>query len=117
MYVCAWSVHPLLHAPKLPSSCDLTNINLPIRKSLLQVLIDSLIRDLADQRKIRHTHFLLLCAFEHGLANLPLGAACRGGRGVLVATCALCYRLVRIGMSAGAPEEVVVVEDGVIVLP
>ena len=93
----------LPQAPKLAATGEATNIDLPIRKSLLQVLIDSLVRNLADQRKIRHTNFLLLCAFEYGLADLPLRAASCGRRGILIATCALCHRLVRIGMSAGAP--------------
>jgi len=88
---------------QLPAIGETTDIYLSIGEPLLQVLIDSLIRDLANQGKIRHTNFLLLCAFEYGLADLPLRAASCGRRGILIATCALCHRLVRIGMSAGAP--------------
>lgn len=102
MYVCTLSALPL-PISKLPFTAGMTDVNLSIRKSLLQVLVDSLIRNLANQGKIRHADFLLLCAFEDSLADLTLRAACRGGRGILVATCALCHRLVRNGMSAGDP--------------
>jgi len=88
---------------QLPATGEATDIDLPICESLLQVLIDSLIRDLADQGKIRHANFLLLRAFKDSLADLALRAASCRGRGILIATCALCHRLVRTGMSAGAP--------------
>ena len=42
-----------------------THIYLRIFESLLQVVIDSLIRDLADQGKIRYANLLLLCTFKY----------------------------------------------------
>lgn len=43
-----------------------------IFKSLLQILIDSLIRNLADQREVRNANLPLLAGFEHGFAHLGL---------------------------------------------
>lgn len=43
-----------------------------ILKSFLQILVDSFIRDLADQSKIRYSYFLLLCRIESSLLDIRL---------------------------------------------
>jgi len=40
------------------------HIDLSILETLLQILIDRLIRHFANQSKIRNSHFLLLCGIE-----------------------------------------------------
>jgi len=64
-------------------------VNVAIFETLLEVVVDGLVGDFADQREIGDAHFLLLGRFEHGL----LGELRRGlsfaGRGVLLAPCAL----------------------------
>ncbi len=63
-----------------------THVYLAIFESLLQVLIDSLVGDLADQRKIRYTDFLLLGGLEDGLGcelGLWLGASSSLARGAV----------------------------------
>jgi hypothetical protein len=68
-----------------------THVDLAIFEALLQILVDSLIRDLADQREIRDSDFLLLGGFEDGLLReLRLGLSCGG---ILLAPCALRYGL------------------------
>lgn len=44
-------------------------------ESQLQVIVDGLVRNLAEQRKIRHTNLLLLCSLEDGLSDLGFSPA------------------------------------------
>ena len=85
---------PNLLIPTLEHS---TYINLSILKPLLQIVIDSLIRDLTDQRKIRHADLLLLCALKHRFPDLRLASSAAAGRlgitGFLLAAGALRDRL------------------------
>lgn len=75
----------------------LSHIYLRILKSLLQVVVDRFVRDLADQCEIRYPHLLLLGGLEDGfLCELCLLAAAAGlfrATGILLAPGALCYRL------------------------
>jgi len=68
-----------------------TYINFCILETNLQIVVDSLIRDLADQCEIRNSHFLLFGALEDGLSDLGL-APCAAGR----------LGIVRVLFSAGA---------------
>ena len=80
-----------------------TYINLAILEALLQVVVDGLIGDFADQRKVRDTDLLLLGRLEDGLCRelgLLLSPAGGGGSGVLLAPCALGYGLL-VALSAG----------------
>lgn len=52
------------------------SIYLPMLKALLQILIYSFVRDLAQQGQIRDTNFLLLRDFERSLLDLRLPAIC-----------------------------------------
>lgn len=45
-------------------------VNLPILETLLQVLVDGFIADLADERQVRNSDLLLLCRLEYGLLDL-----------------------------------------------
>jgi hypothetical protein len=47
-------------------------VYLGILEALLQVVVDGLVRDLADKREIRHSDFLLLRCLEHGPLDLAL---------------------------------------------
>jgi hypothetical protein len=70
-----------------------THVYLAILEALLQILVDSLVRDLANQREIRNSDFLLLGGLEDGLLReLRLGLSCGG---ILLAPCALRYGLYR----------------------
>ena len=91
----------LVSAPPVPShnnGSPLTYVDFRILKPLLQIVVDRLIRDLADQGKIRDSHFLLLCTLENSLFDLglPPSAPARrglGATGVLLAAGALRNRL------------------------
>ena len=50
----------------------MAHIDLSIFEPLLQIVIDSLVRDLADQRKVGDSHFFLLCTFKYRLPDLGL---------------------------------------------
>lgn len=65
-------------------------IDFAILEPLLQVVVDGLVGDLADQGEVGNANLLLLGALEDGLADLGLAAAggLRGG-GILLAPCAL----------------------------
>lgn len=57
-----------------------THVYLAILEPLLQVVVDGLIGDLADQCQVRHTDLLLLGRLEDGLGcELGLGGCPRGG--------------------------------------
>ena len=81
-----------------------THVNLAILESLFQVVVDGLVRNLADQRKIRDTNFLLLGSLEDRLGcELRLRLPSPGGfgtSGIFFAPCALCYRLRVVEISA-----------------
>lgn len=47
-----------------------TYVDLRVLESFLEVLIDCLVRDLAEQREVRHSDLLLLRTLEHSLLNL-----------------------------------------------
>jgi hypothetical protein len=55
----------------------LSYIDLMVHEPLLQIIIDSFVRDLTDQSKIRNPHLLLLCCIESGLLDIRLAAARR----------------------------------------
>lgn len=50
----------------------MTYIDLPRIEAELQVVVDGLVGDFAQQRQVRDTDFLLLCALEGGLLDLGL---------------------------------------------
>jgi hypothetical protein len=63
-----------------------THVYLAIFESLLQILVDGLVGDLADQGKIGDTNFLLLGRLEDGLGcelGLGLGASSGLARGAV----------------------------------
>ena len=64
-------------------------------EALLQIIVDRLVRNLADERKVRNSDFLLLRALELGFLNIRPSPTALGLRRalVLLATCALCDRL------------------------
>ena len=51
-----------------------THVYLRILEALLQIIIDSLVRDLADEREVGNAHLLLLGTLEDGLLDLGLSA-------------------------------------------
>jgi hypothetical protein len=79
----------------------MTNVGvyLCILEAFLQVVVDGLVGDLADEREIRHANFLLLGRLEDGpldLAFVPTASRRRGRlrpAGVLFAACSLCDSL------------------------
>lgn len=62
-----------------------THVYLAILEPLLQILVDSFIRYFADESKIGHPNFLLLCRVEGSLLDVGLTTAGRPG-----ATTRLC---------------------------
>lgn len=70
-------------------------VNLAIFESLIQVLVDGFIGDLADEGEIRDSDLLLLCRFEGRLSDLRLSA--RGswlcGSGILLSSGTFGYGL------------------------
>lgn len=56
-------------------------IDLAILESLLQIVVDSLVGDLANKGEIRDSNFLLLGRLEGCLLNLRLSAGGSGLRG------------------------------------
>jgi hypothetical protein len=79
-------------------------INLAILKSLLQVVVDGLVGDLADKGEIRDSDFLLLCRLEGGLSDLRLPAGSPGlrGGGILLSSSSFGDGLWVAGQSIGA---------------
>jgi hypothetical protein len=71
-----------------------THVYLAILESLLQVLVDGFVGDLADQREIRDSDLLLLGRLEDSF-RCELGLRLRGSgtSGILLAPGALRYRL------------------------
>lgn len=55
----------------LPYTCP-TYVDFGIFESHLQIVVDSLIGDLANERQVRYTDLLLLSALEYSLADLGL---------------------------------------------
>jgi|SRR5690242_9388773 len=73
-----------------------THVDFAILEALLQVVVDGLVRDLADQRQIRDSHLLLLGRLEDSLGRelgrlLPRTSR-TARRRVLLAPGALGYR-------------------------
>jgi hypothetical protein len=94
MYVCD-PISPTLWYPT--PACH-TNINFTVLEPLLQVIIDSFIANLANQREIAHANLLLLRALKHRLLcelRLLLPGFRAGGGGVFFAARALGNRLYR----------------------
>ena len=79
-----------------------THVDFAILEALLQVVVDGLVGDLADQRQIGDADFLLLGRLEDGLGCelllLPR-ASSAGGASILLAPGALCYRLFKHSVS------------------
>lgn len=69
-----------------PGRRSQTHVDLSILETDLQVLIDCLIRNLADQGKIRNSDLLLSCRIECRLPNIWLASAglCRTTRGLSI---------------------------------
>jgi hypothetical protein len=64
------------HQPRPYSTLrPVAHIDLPILESFLQVIVDRLIRYLANQGQIRDTDFLLLCRVECGLLDIGFTAS------------------------------------------
>lgn len=63
------------------------SVNLRILETFLQIVVYGFVGDLADEREIRYTNFLLFRCLKHGALNgafiLPAGG---GGFGILLAT-------------------------------
>lgn len=80
-----------------------THVDFAILEALLQVVVDGLVRDLADQRQIRDAHLLLLGGLEDGFCCelglwLPrTSSSCSAS--ILLAPGALSYRLHRYSVS------------------
>ena len=71
-----------------------THVYLAILESLLQVLVDGLVGDLADERKIRDANFLLFGRLEDGLGCELLGWCSSGGLSTSgLARCAVGFPL------------------------
>jgi len=82
-----------------------THVYLAILEPLLQVLVDGLIGDFADQRQVRDTDFLLLGRLKDGLCcELRLWLRSCGGLGTSgLARCAVGFPLHKQPVSAHAP--------------
>lgn len=73
-----------------------TYVDFRILEAFLQIVIDSLVRYLANECKIRDSDLLLLGALKGGLSNLRLSPSAAGRlriASVLLAAGALCYCL------------------------
>lgn len=87
--------------PLALSGMFFTHIYFGILKTFLQIPIDSFIRYLADEGKIRNSHFLLFSTFEYRFLDLWLASTTRSvgiarladGVSLLLATGSLCDRL------------------------
>ena len=73
-----------------------THVDLAILEALLQIVVDSLVGNLADQRQVRDAHFLLLGCLEDSLCCelglLPRASSSAGGGRILLAPSAFRYR-------------------------
>lgn len=76
-----------------------THVDFAILEALLQVVVDGLVRDLADQRQIRDSHLLLLGGLENsfgrelGLLLPRTSSSAAGSSSIFLAPGALSYRL------------------------
>ena len=79
-----------------------THVDFAILEALLQVVIDGLVGDLANQCKIRDADFLLLSRLKDGLGCelllLPRTSG-SGSASILLAPGALSYRLYKLTVS------------------
>jgi hypothetical protein len=76
-----------------------THVNFSILEALLQILVDSLVRDFANQGEIRDSDFLLFGALEDGLLG-ELRLWLSTAAGILLAPCTLRYCLYWTPVSA-----------------
>ena len=100
--VCLSSLSAFSSAPCFRSDARPTYVDFRIFKSLLQVVIDGFVRDLADEGEIRNSNFLLLSALKNGLPDLGLSPSttCRLSIAiVLLAASALCDCLLKVAIS------------------
>lgn len=100
--ICLSSLSAFSSAPCFRSDSRPTYVDLRILKSLLQVVVDGFVRDLADEGEIRNSNFLLLSALKNGLPDLglPPSATCRLSIAiVLLAASALCDCLLKVAIS------------------
>lgn len=101
MYVCT-PISNDSNPASAPSFCP-TYVYFTIFKPLLQIVVDSLVRNLADKREIRNSNLFLLGAFEDGLPDLGLSPSTARRLGiaiVLLPTGALCDCLFDLSQSA-----------------
>ncbi len=68
--ICLWLL--ISTATVSPSALLSTYVDFRVLETFLEIVVDCLIGDLADEGKVRNTDFLLLGAFEHRLFNLWL---------------------------------------------
>ena len=101
--VCLSSLSAFSSAPCFRSDARPTYVDLRVFKSLLQVVIDGFVRDLADEGEIGNSNLFLLSALKDGLPDLGLStpsATCRlSTAGVLLAASALCDCLLKVAIS------------------
>ena len=100
--VCLSSLSAFSSASCFRSDARPTYVDLRVFKSLLQVVIDGFVRDLADEGEIRNSNFLLLSALKNGLPDLgpSPSATCRLSIAiVLLASSALCDCLSKVAIS------------------
>ena len=86
--VCLWS--PVRR--RIASSIITTYVDLPCLESFFKVVVDRLIRDLADESEIRDAHLFLFGALEYSLPDLRLAASAWGA--------GLCCRCILFAASA-----------------
>lgn len=80
-----------------------THVYFGILKTFLQILVDGFIGYLADEGKIRNSHFLLFGTFEYRFPDLWLASTTRSfgiarladGVSLLLAASSLCDRLLQ----------------------
>jgi hypothetical protein len=82
-------------------ACGSTHVYLAILEALFQIVVDGLVRNLADQGEIRDSDFLLLGGLKDGLlCELRLWLSSSTSRSILFAPGALCYCLNSTPVSA-----------------
>jgi hypothetical protein len=80
---------------------SITHVDFAILKPLLQIVVDGLVGDFANQREIRDSNFLLLGRLKDGLlCELGLLLPRARGGSIFFAPCALRNCLYTLGVSA-----------------